>query len=46
VLGNSFPEHPLAYFSDVQRISGIYSSVLALIVDRKFIENQPQDVLW
>jgi hypothetical protein len=46
VLRKSFPEHPLAHFSDVQRISGIYSSVLAFIVDRKFIENQPQGVLW
>jgi hypothetical protein len=46
VLGNSFPVHPLAHFFDVQRIPGIYSSVLAFIVDRKFIDNQPQDVLW
>jgi hypothetical protein len=46
VLGNSFPEHPLAHFSDVQRISRIYSSVLAFMVDRKFTVNQPQDVLW
>jgi hypothetical protein len=46
VLGNSFPEHPLAHFYDVQRISLVYSSVLAYIVDRKFIDNQPQDVLW
>jgi hypothetical protein len=40
-----FPEHSLAHFSDVQRISGNYSSVIAIIVARKFIENQPQGVL-
>jgi hypothetical protein len=35
VLSNSFPEHSLAHFSDVQRISGNYSSVLVIIVARK-----------
>jgi hypothetical protein len=45
VLSNSFPEHPLVHFSDVQRISGNYSSVMAIIVARKFIENQPQGIL-
>jgi hypothetical protein len=36
-----FPEHSLAHFSDVQRIFGNYSSVIAIIVARKFIENKP-----
>jgi hypothetical protein len=45
VFRKSFPEHSLEHFSDVQRISGNYSSFLAFIVDRKFIENKPQGVL-
>jgi hypothetical protein len=45
VFSNSFPEHPLAHFSDVQKISGNHSSVIAIIVARNFIENQPQGVL-
>jgi hypothetical protein len=46
MFSNSFPEYSWAHFSDIQRISGNYSSVLAFIVDRKFIENQLQGVLW
>jgi hypothetical protein len=45
VLNYSFPEHSLVHFSDVHRISGNYSSVIAIIIARKFIENQPQGVL-
>jgi hypothetical protein len=45
MLSNSFPEHSLVYFSDVQRISGNYLSVLVIVVTIKFIENQPQGVL-
>jgi hypothetical protein len=41
----SFPDHPLAHFFDVQRISGNYSGVIAIIVARNFIENQPHGVL-
>jgi hypothetical protein len=41
----SFPEYSLVHFSDIQRIFGNYSSVIAIIVARKFIENQPQGVL-
>jgi hypothetical protein len=43
--GDGFPEHPLVHFSDVQRISGNYSSVIAMFVARKFIEYQPLGVL-
>jgi hypothetical protein len=32
VFSNSFPEHPLALFSEVQRISEIYLSVLVFVV--------------
>jgi hypothetical protein len=46
MLSNSFTEYSLIDFSDVQRISRNYSIVLAFIVDRKFLENQPQGVLW
>jgi hypothetical protein len=45
VFSNRFSEHSLAHFSDVQRISGNYSSVIAIIVARKFMENQPTGVL-
>jgi hypothetical protein len=45
VFRKSFPENALAHFFDVQRISRNYSSVLAFIVDRKFIEKLPQDIL-
>jgi hypothetical protein len=45
VFVKGFPEHSLAHFSDVQRISGNYSSVIAIIVARKFMENQPLGVL-
>jgi hypothetical protein len=46
VFSKSFPKHPLAHFSEFQTISGNYSSVIAIIVARKFIENKPQGVLW
>jgi hypothetical protein len=46
VFSKGFPEHSLAHFSDVQRISGNYSSVMAIVVARNFIENKPQGVLW
>jgi hypothetical protein len=46
VLDDSFPEHSLVHFSDVQRISGNYPTVIAIIVGRKFIENKSQGVLW
>jgi hypothetical protein len=45
MFSNSFPEHSLVHFFYVQRISGNYSSVIVIIVARKFIENQPQGVL-
>jgi hypothetical protein len=45
VFSKGFPELSLAHFSDIQRISGNYSGIIAIFVARKFIENQPQGAL-
>jgi hypothetical protein len=42
---NSFPEHSLVHFSDIQRISWNYLNVLVIIVAIKFIEINPK-VFW